>query len=134
MSDNWNLIKQEVGTYRNYVKGLPHAAQSAASYCFLLTKEEFERMLALKGHGTLLDGVRIYLSAKEIEGHLVPSIVVVAVEKDGGSYNDYGVPKETPPTAAAPMMASAAAPAGGGSTGNLPPCPNICSDNNVFNS
>ena len=134
MSDNWNLIKQEVSTYRKYVAGMPKDASAAASYCFLLTKEEIDRLLALRGHdGTPLDGVRIYLGAKEIGGSLIPTVHIVAVEKDGAVYNDFNVPKEMPAVTEAPGMFGAAAP-GGGSTGSTFPCPNICSGQNILNS
>ena len=134
MSDNWSVIKQEVSTYRKYVAGLPKAASATASYCFLLTKEEIDRLLALKGtDGTPLDGVRIYLGGNQIDGHLVPTVHVVAVEKDGSVYNDFNVPKEMPATTNAAGMIGASAP-GTGSTGNLPPCPNFCSGSNILNS
>jgi hypothetical protein len=134
MSDDWSVIKQEVSTYRKYVAGLPKVAADAASYCFLLTKEEIDRLLALRGHdGTPLDGVRIYLAGKKMEGHLVPTVHVVAVEKEGEVYNDFNVPKEMPATTKVPGTFGASAP-GTGSTGNLPPCPNFCSGKNILNS
>ncbi len=133
MSDNWSLIKHEVSTYRDYVKKLPADAAAAASYCFLLTKEEIDRLLTLKGHDGTLDGVRIYLGGKLVDGHLVPTVHVVAVEKEGEQYNDYNVPKVLASGAAAPTTASAAAP-GSSSTGSLPPCPSFCSNQNILNS
>ncbi len=134
MSDNWSVIKQEVSTYRKYVAGMPKDASAAASYCFLLKKEEIDRLLALRGHdGTTLDGVRIYLGGKEIEGSFIPTVHVVAVEKDGEVYNDFNVPKEMPAVTQAPGMFGAAAP-GNGSTGDVRPCPAFCSGSNILNT
>jgi len=130
MSENWSIIKEEVSTYRNYVEKLPEKAKEAAKYCFLLTKVEIDRLLALKGAGHPLDGVRIYLGGNLIEGHLVPTVHVVAVEKDGTQYNDYNVPTEMP--AAAHAMAAVVPAAGGSSTADLPPCPVYCSKTNIL--
>jgi hypothetical protein len=133
MSDNWSVIKHEVSTYRDYVKKLPANAAAAASYCFLLTKEEIDRLLTLKGKEDTLDGVRIYLGGKLVDGHLIPTVHVVAVEKEGEQYNDYNVPKVLASGAAAPTTTTA--PAGGGSTGSTFPCPSICSGGqNILNS
>ena len=133
MSDNWNRIKQEVGTYRKYVADLPADAKAAASYCFLLTHEEINRLLALRGNGKNLDGVRIYLGGKEVGGSFIPTVHVVAVEKDADGYNDYNVPKELPAVAENAGLFGASAP-GTGSTGTLPPCPDFCSKPNILNS
>jgi hypothetical protein len=132
MSDNWNLIKNEVDAYRNYVKNLPERAAAAAPYCFLLTKEEIDRLLALRGNGIPLDGVRIYLAGNEIDGILVPKVYVVAVEKEGPLYNDYNVPKQVSEAGETPEVFGAS-PDGGGSTGSTVPCPNFCSQQNILN-
>ena len=143
MSDNWSVIKHEVSTYRDYVKKLPKKAAEKASFCYLLKKEEIDRLLSLKGNGELLGGVRIYLGAEMIEGHLIPTVHVVACEKDGEQYNDYNVPTSMPHVATAtetrvkPLAFAAAAPSsdsGKGSTGGTVPCPAFCSSQNILNS
>jgi hypothetical protein len=136
MSDNWNAIRQEVHTYRNYVHKLPEPAAKKASYCYLLTKEEIDRLLNLKGDGHLLHGIRIYLGAEMIEGHMVPNVHIVACDKDGDQYNDYAVPGGVPHVAMAaetglnPLMADSTKT----STGGTVPCPNFCSGSNILNS
>ena len=144
MSDNWSVIREEVHTFRNYVKRLPEKANEAARYSYLLKKEEIDRLLSLKGDGTLLDGVRIYLGGNIIDGHLVPTVHVVVSEKAGDDYNDYGVPTSLPhdiamaaETGLAPMALKAAATSGGsgsGSTGGTAPCPAFCGGSNILNS
>ena len=143
MSDNWSIIKEEVHTYRNYVKHLPADAAKQAFYSYLLSKEEFERLLSLKGDGQQLDGVRIYVGAKMIDGHIVPTVHVVACIKEDGQYNDYNVPSDLPHVAMAaetgvkPLAFAAAATTtdgGDGSTGKLPPCPDLCGKQNILNS
>jgi len=143
MSDNWKVIREEVHTYRNYVKRLPESAKKKASYCYLLKKEEIDRLLSLRENGELLDGVRIYLGGEIIEGHLVSSVHVVAVEKDGHQYNDYGVPGDLPQVAMAvepgikPLTFAATADdtdSGKSSTGVTAPCPAFCSKTNILNS
>ena len=136
MSENWSIIKEEVHTYRNYVKRLPAEAVKQASYCYLLSKEEIDRLLSLAGTDKQLDGVRIYLGANIIAGHLVPNVHVVACEKDGEQYNDYNVPDELPNVETGVKTLAFAAATGDGtkSTGNLPPCPAICSGKNILNS
>lgn len=141
MSDNWSVIKQEVSTYRDYVKKLPKKAEEKARYCFLLKKEEIDRLLGLKGNGELLGGVRIYLGGEMIDGHLVPTVHVVACEKDGEQYNDFNVPSSMPDVAMAvetgvkPLaFAAATSGTGKGSTGGTVPCPDFCSSTNILNS
>ena len=149
MSDNWSVIKQEVSTYRDYVKKLTPKAAAKASYCFLLSKHEIDRLLNLKGDGTLLHGIRIYLGAETIEHQMVATVHVVACEKDGDQYNDYNVPTSLPHVAMAvepgvkPLAFSATTadstttttpPPGPGDTGLLRPCPNFCSASNILNS
>ena len=145
MSDNWSVIKQEVSTYRDYVKKLPKKAADKARYCYLLKREEIDRLLSLKGNGELLGGVRIYLGGEMIDGHLVANVHVVACEKDGDQYNDYNVPTSMPPVAMAtetgvkPLAFATATTApstgtGKGSTGGTVPCPDFCSGTNILNS
>jgi len=144
MSENWSVIKEEVHTYRSYVKRLPAAAIKKASYSYLLKKEEIERLLSLKGEGQSLDGIRIYLGANMVEGHLVANVHVIACEKDGNDYNDYNVPGALPHVAVGvetgvKPLAFAAATAGtgsgnGGNTGTTAPCPDFCGKQNILNS
>lgn len=141
MSDNWSVIRSEVHTFRNYVKQLPPKATAAAHFCYLLKKEEIDRLLSLKGDGTSLDGIRIYLGGNMIDGHLVPTVHVVVCEKKGDQYNDYNVPATMPApakTAAPTLMAAATASGtggtGSGSTGGTAPCPATCSGTNILNS
>lgn len=134
MSDNWSVIKEEVSTYRSYVKKLPRKAADKASFCFLLTKEEMDRLLSLNGDGGL-HAVRIYLGGEMIEGHLVPTVHVVACQKDGKQYNDFNVPKTLADAPVKQMQfAKAATTTGGDSTGILPPCPAACSNQNILNT
>jgi hypothetical protein len=137
MSQNWSVIKSEIATFRDYVKKLPPAAEAKASFCYLLTKDEIDRLLALKGAGTSLDGVRIYLGGETIEGHLVPTVHVVACEKDGHQYNDYNVPESMPHVAMAAetgIVPLTDATATSGSTADLKPCPTFCSGTNILTS
>lgn len=145
MSENWSVIKEQVHTYRNYVKRLPAEAAKKASYCYLLTKEEIDRLLSLAGKDTSLDGIRIYLGGEMIDGHLVANAHVVACKKDGDSYNDYNVPGSLPdvalgaekgvkPLAFAATTTTSGIDGGDGGTGTLKPCPAFCSSNNILNS
>lgn len=145
MSDNWSVIREEVHTFRNYVKRLPPKAEEKAHFCYLLKKEEIDRLLNLKGDGTQLDGVRMYIGGNMIDGHLVPTVHVVVCEKDGDQYNDYNVPSSLPhdvamaaETGLAPMALKAATSSSdggsGGSTGGTAPCPATCSGTNILNS
>lgn len=147
MSENWSVIKQDVQTFRSYVKRLPAAAMKRAAYCYLLKKEEIDRLLSLRGEGQPLDGIRIYLGANMVEGHLVPNVHVVVCEKDGNDYNDYNVPGELPhvalgvETGVKPLAFAASATStdpssgSGGSTGTTAPCPTFCGGkSNILNS
>jgi len=130
MSDNWKHVKQEVDAHRNSIKKMSPAAAEEAKYSFLLTKKEIDRVLALKGPGTSLDGLRIFLGAKEIDNHLVHTIHVVAVENQGGHYADYNVPTSLSETDAEQENTE---PAGGGSTCGTVPCPPTCNGGNILN-
>jgi hypothetical protein len=132
MAENWSLITKEVSAHRTYVKNLTPGAAAEAKFCYLLSTTEFNRLLALKGDGTQLDGVRIYLGAKEIDGQMVPTVHVVAVEKEGETYNDYNVPKQMPEAAEGVELFGAAP--GPGSSADLPPCPAVCGGQNILNS
>ncbi|HWB24230.1 MAG TPA: hypothetical protein VG738_02070 [Chitinophagaceae bacterium] len=141
MSDNWSLIHQEVHTFRDYVSKLPKDAQEKAHYCYLLTREEFHRLMQLKGDGTALNGVRIYLGGEMVDGHLVPTIHVIPVEKEGTQYNDYGVPATVPPPSSGTttsgvraMAFSATSDTTTSGTGSTAPCPATCSGTNILNS
>jgi len=148
MSDNWSVVRTDVHTFREYVKRLPDTAHKKASYCYLITRQEIERLLALKGKGHSLDGLRIYLGAEMVEGHLVPNVHVVACEHDGTFYNDFNVPVNMPPThnvadttikpmafaAAATTTGDSGSGTGSGSTGVTAPCPNFCGKTNILNS
>lgn len=136
MSDNWSVIRTDVQTFREYVKRLPAEANKQASYCYLLKKEEIERLLGLKGKGHTLDGLRIYLGGTMVDGHLIPNIHVVACEHDGELYNDFNVPARMPDaTTAKPLAFAAAAPGSGDTaTGGTFPCPVYCGKSNILNS
>lgn len=148
----WINAKNEIAAFKNYVtaNGLP--ADTPRSY--LLTKEEINRLLAQKANGTL-DGLRIYVGIKMINNVEVPTITVVAAEKDAvteGKYNDFNIPVFTVTSNARVSSALATASEtnedlppedGGDDTGedaiddgmaDPRPCPNSCSDINGLNS
>jgi hypothetical protein len=129
MSTNWHHVKKQVGAYRKHVKGFSPDAQAAAKYSFVITKEEIDRLLAQK-EGHTLDGLRIFLGGHEIDGHLVPTIHIIAVE--GSDFHDYNVPTSLPEETEAEPMLTAAAATGGGSTGGNYPCPPTCNGSNIL--
>src|SRR6476646_10407568 len=97
MANEWKKTKREVGLFRRYVDDLPASAKSKAAYCYLITREEINKLLDQKGKGDSLDGIRIYLGAEMIDNAMVPNIHVVACEKDSaGGYHDYDIGDEIP--------------------------------------
>jgi len=125
MTNEWEKAKKQIATLRNYFKTLPPALQEKKAYCYLITKEEIEKLLAQAGNKSL-DGIRVYLGA-HIEGnYIVPTAHVVACEKDkDGAYNDYNIGDTAPGSAdkaATPLLA------------DVRPCPKWCGKTNFLNS
>ncbi|HEY6976973.1 MAG TPA: hypothetical protein VH396_11840 [Chitinophagaceae bacterium] len=129
MTNEWKKTKREVGLFRQYVDDLPASAKSKASYCYLITREEINRLLDQKGNGDSLDGIRIYLGAEMIDNAMVPNVHVVACEKDGdGGYHDYNIGNEIPDNN---ELTAISAPA---MLGKTRPCPTWCSQLNFLNA
>ena len=118
----WQEVKSKVQAFRNYVQGLTPAAKSAVKYAFMITKDDIKTMIDQAGGVQQLDGLRAYIGADIIEGQMVPTIYVVAVQKDAsGNYNDYDLGM-TVPSGTKPL------------TADTRPCPNMCSATNFLNS
>ena len=135
MSDNWITVKEEINAYRTHVKGLPQSAKEKAKHSFLITKDELDKLLALKGEGASLDGIRIHLGAHSVDGHIVPTVHVIAVEKDGSFYHDYGVPEEKPePVETTTKLSFAAddATVSKFKAADMVPCPPTCNPKDPF--
>lgn len=81
---------EQINTMKNYLDSLPLAVNAKKAYCFMITKEDINSLLAQKSNGEMLDGLRVYLGANMIEGHAIPNIHVIACEKDAENrYNDF---------------------------------------------
>jgi hypothetical protein len=63
MSTNWSKVKKQIKTLREYLKQIPQ--QEKIPHACLITKEEIDRLLAQKGDGSSLDGLRIYMGAEK---------------------------------------------------------------------
>ena len=127
MTQDWNKVQQQVAAFRNHVKNMPAAANAVHSV--LITKEEIEKLLNQKNDGSQLDGIRVYFGGEETDGHVVPTLHAIAVEKDaGGGYNDYKIGQQLPADNAA--AAGTAMPL----LGVLLPCPPQCSKQNFLNT
>lgn len=80
----------QINAMRSYLDNLPDSMNDKKAYCFTIPIAEIIKLLSQKSNGEILDGLRIYLGANMIEGHVVPNIHVMAVEKDGmENYNDF---------------------------------------------
>lgn len=80
----------QIKTMRTYLDSLPPSANEKKAYCFTLTIAQINKLLSQKNNGEILDGLRIYLGAEMVDGHMVPNIHVVACEKDElDNYNDF---------------------------------------------
>ncbi|QEC67584.1 hypothetical protein FRZ67_09885 [Panacibacter ginsenosidivorans] len=118
----WQEVKTKVQAFRTYVQGLTPTARSAAKYAFLITKDDIKTMIDQAGGVQQLDGLRAYFAADIIDGQMVPTMYVVAVQKDAaGNYNDYDLGM-TVPSGSQPL------------TADTRPCPNMCSTANFLNS
>ncbi len=128
MTNDWNKVKQQVAAFRKYINDLPSATGSKASYCYMVTREEIEKLMNQRNDGSKLDGVRIYIGADIINGHIIPNVHVVACEKDGNAdYHDYKITAQLPSDIAMqnssmPLLAEGR------------PCPVWCSKQNFLNS
>ena len=81
---------EQINNMKNYLDSLPPVINDKKAYCFMITKSEINELLTQKNDGQSLDGIRVYLGANVIEGHLIPNIHVIACEKDDeNSYNDF---------------------------------------------
>lgn len=123
----WQEAIDKVKAFRNYVKSLTGPARDAAKYAYMIKAEDIELLLNQKGDGTKLNGIRVYIGAETIEGKVVPSLYMVAVEKDAeGTYNDYNVPDNsdslTSSKATLPLL------------GVTHPCPVYCGKTDILNS
>ena len=118
----WQEVKNKVQAFRSYVQGLTPAAKAEAKYSFMITKEDIKAMIDQAGGPSELDGLRAYIGADVIDGQMVPTLFVVAVQKDAaGSYNDYDLGM-TVPSGSQPLKA------------DTRPCPTMCSASNFLNS
>ncbi|CAN5633575.1 hypothetical protein BH10BAC2_BH10BAC2_14230 [soil metagenome] len=122
----WQEAIDRVKAFRNYVKGLTGPAKDAAKYAYMIKTEDIELLLNQKGGGVKLNGIRVYIGVENIEGSVVPSLYIVAVEKDTeDKYNDYNVPDNSTSlttTATLPLL------------GVTHPCPVYCSKTDILNS
>jgi len=124
MNTNWQKVRKEISTFRKYVQSLSPAAKSEASYCYLITAEEINKLLSQCEDGSNLHGLRVYIGAKMIDNAMIPVLHVVACEKDGDSYNDYKIPQnfsEENTLISMPLL------------GKTQPCPTYCSETNALN-
>lgn len=81
---------EQINNMKNYLDSLPPVINDKKAYCFMITKSEINELLTQKNDGQSLDGIRVYLGANVIEGHVIPNIHVIACEKDAeNSYNDF---------------------------------------------
>src|SRR5678815_3628333 len=90
----WQEAIDKVKAFRNYVKNLTGPAKDAAKYAFMIKTEDIDELLNQRGDGVKLDGIRVYIGVEMIEGNAIPSLFMIAVQKDevDGKYNDYNVP------------------------------------------
>ncbi len=129
MKTNWNEVKKQIDAFRSYVKKMSPAAASTAVHSVLITKEEIEKLLNQKNDGSLLDGIRVYFGGEETDGHLVPNLHTIAVEKDAsGNYTDYKIGNQIPQSDTAAFATSMPL------TAILVPCPPQCGTKNFLNS
>lgn len=129
MTTNWNEVKKQVEAFRSHVKKMSPAAASTAIHSILITKEEIEKLLNQKKDGTQLDGIRVYFGGEETDGHLVPNLHTIAVEKDeAGNYTDYKIGQALPSIDAAAISTSMPL------LGIALPCPPQCGVQNFLNS
>lgn len=125
MTNDWNKVKEQVAAFRKHTKNLPESVRPIHSVLF--TKEEIEKLLNQKNDGSQLDGIRVYLGAEHVDGHMVTTMHAVACEKTSdGSYHDYKIEEHLP--SAEDVAISAAAPLLGGGI----PCPPQCSLKKTF--
>ncbi|HNP21653.1 MAG TPA: hypothetical protein PKM63_10525 [Panacibacter sp.] len=122
MATNWQQVVDEVKTYRTYYNGLPASASSYKKKGYFISKEELFSLLKQKDANSLLDGIRIYFGANMVEGNMVPTVHVVACEKDASSpdlMNDYNIGDTVPGSAT--LVA------------DTHPCPIYCGKSNILN-
>lgn len=122
----WQEAIDRVKAFRNYVKSLTEPAKDAAKYAYMIKTEDIELLLNQKGDGIKLNGIRVYIGAEKIEGSIVPSLYMVAVEEDAeGKYNDYNVPDNSTSlttNTTLPLLAK------------THPCPVYCGKTDILNS
>jgi hypothetical protein len=131
MSTNWSKVKKQIKTLREYLKQIPQ--QEKIPHACLITKEEIDRLLAQKGDGTSLDGLRIYMGAEKRGEYVQPVIAaIVACEKDDDDkYHDFDVPEKNLKTLTLKGTENGQQLL---SVGKTLPCPTFCSKSNVLNS
>lgn len=132
MSDSrWWAAKQEIAAFKAHIQNLPATTPRA----YTLSKEALDALLAQNGG---LDGIRIYVGCKSVNGVMVPTLSIVGTELVNGVQCDYGVP----PVIAAPSANRNASLSGGGeeeeeepeSLASPAPCPSLCGPDNALNS
>ncbi len=128
--NQWNKAKHEVNALRRYIKSFAFPANNT-SVCYLLTKDEITKMLNQKNDGSSLDGLRIYLGAEFIDEKMLPTVHIVACEKDSSNdYHDYNVPEDMNEENRNEFISDEQ---------NMPllaktfPCPTHCSKSNILN-
>ena len=126
----WQEAIDKVKAFRNYVKNLTGPAKDAAKYAFMITTEDIDELLNQRGDGIKLDGIRVYIGVETIDGNVIPSLYMIAVQKDDvdGKYNDYNLPANG--RSSAEIVASVTMPL----LGKTHPCPVYCSKSDVLNS
>ena len=123
MIAKWKEVKQQISAFRKYVHSLSPEARKEASFCYLITEEEINKLLSQCNDGSKLHGLRVYIGAKIVDNSMVPVLHVVACHKDGdNNYNDYNVPNAiSEESKSLPLL------------GSTQPCPTCCSTSNALN-
>ncbi len=77
--------KDSVRRFKDYYDNLPDSCSEVKKLSFAITKAD-PLALLLKPDASYADGIRIYLGADIIDGNMIPTVHVVAVD----GVNDYG--------------------------------------------
>jgi hypothetical protein len=91
---DFNNAKQEIQDFQTYL-GQTGITPEEAPSCYLITREEIDKLLSQK-EGASLDGLRIYVGVKKDGDKVIPTVHVVACEKEGEVYNDFQKEEITP--------------------------------------
>ncbi len=123
--ENFSAIKSRIKNFKNYLATLSPAARKKASPCFLIKREDIQKLLQQREDGQLLDGIRIYLGAEMIDNKIVPTLHALACHKSAEEqYIDFNVPEkeEDLGNCRLPLVVDGL------------PCPKFCSKSNVLNT